>query len=277
MAKARHLRPAIPKVAHRESLSVICWQLRPPAEWFGVSVRVAGGVDPPSFGAAAACCRLGTANTVVYRRARGSSCSSRRSSRSTTDGQRLCGRGRRAADDRANAGVHLGDEPLRDGVIADFEMTEQMLRQFIRKAAGRARLRADVIVCVPSGITAVERTAVARAARAAGATHAYLIDEPMAAAIGAGLPVAEPRGAMVVDIGGGTTETAVTSLGSLAVVHSIKVGGYQMDDAIVRSIQRRERLLIGQEQAEALKIEIGSAGPPPSAKEQAPRSRAATS
>jgi len=149
--------------------------------------------------------------------------------------------------------------PLRDGVIADFEMTEQMLRQFIRKAAGRARFRADVIVCVPSGITPVERAAVVRAARAAGATHAYLIDEPMAAAIGAGLPVAEPRGAMVVDIGGGTTETAVTSLGSLTVVHSIKVGGYQMDDAIVRSIQRRERLLIGQEQAEALKIEIGSA------------------
>jgi rod shape-determining protein MreB and related proteins len=149
--------------------------------------------------------------------------------------------------------------PLRDGVIADFEMTEQMLRHFIRRASGGRRLRAEVMVCVPSGITQVERNAVTRAAQAAGATQAFLIEEPMAAAVGAGLPVAEPRGALVVDIGGGTTETAVTALGSLAVVHSIKVGGYQLDDAIVRSIQQQERLLVGQEQAEALKIQIGSA------------------
>jgi rod shape-determining protein MreB len=115
----------------------------------------------------------------------------------------------------------------------------------------------------------VERNAVTRATLAAGATHAFLIDEPMAAAIGAGLPVAEPVGALVVDIGGGTTETAVTALGSLAVVHSIKVGGYQMDDAIVRSIQQRERLLVGQEQAEALKIGIGSATAGAEAEEQA--------
>jgi rod shape-determining protein MreB len=149
--------------------------------------------------------------------------------------------------------------PLRDGVIADFEVTEQMLRHFIRKAGAKQRLQADVMVCVPSGITQVERNAVTRATLAAGASHAFLIEEPMAAAIGAGLPVAEPVGALVVDIGGGTTETAVTALGSLAVVHSLKVGGYQMDDAIVRAVQQRERLLIGQEQAEALKIEIGSA------------------
>jgi rod shape-determining protein MreB len=159
--------------------------------------------------------------------------------------------------------------PLRDGVIADFEVTEQMLRHFIRKAANNARSRADVMVCVPSGITQVERNAVTRAALAAGATNAFLIEEPMAAAIGAGLPVAEPVGALVVDIGGGTTETAVTALGGLAVVNSIKVGGYQMDDAIVRSIQHRERLLIGQEQAEALKIEIGSATANPEVKEHA--------
>jgi rod shape-determining protein MreB len=159
--------------------------------------------------------------------------------------------------------------PLRDGVIADFEVTEQMLRHFIRKAAGNARSHADVMVCVPSGITQVERNAVTRAALAAGAAHAFLIEEPMAAAIGAGLPVAEPVGALVVDIGGGTTETAVTALGSLAVVHSIKVGGYQMDDAIVRSIQQRERLLIGQEQAEALKLEVGSATPNARPEEQA--------
>jgi rod shape-determining protein MreB and related proteins len=149
--------------------------------------------------------------------------------------------------------------PLRDGVIADFAVTEQMLRHFVRKVSGRGRSRAEVMICVPSGVTQVERNAVTRAALAAGATRAFLIEEPMAAAIGAGLPVAEPVGSMVVDIGGGTTEIGVTALGSLAVVHSIRVGGYQMDDAIVRSIQQRERLLIGQEQAEALKIEIGSA------------------
>jgi rod shape-determining protein MreB len=149
--------------------------------------------------------------------------------------------------------------PLRDGVIADFSVTEQMLRHFIRKVGGGGRSRAEVMICVPSGVTQVERNAVTRAALAAGATHAFLIEEPMAAAIGAGLPVAEPVGAMVVDVGGGTTEIGVTALGSLAVVHSIRVGGYQMDDAVVRSVQHRERLLIGQEQAEALKIEIGSA------------------
>jgi rod shape-determining protein MreB len=203
---------------------------------------------------------LGTANTVVYRRGQGIvlfepsivAIDERTGSVYAVgaDARRMIGR----------TPAHISaTRPLRDGVIADFEMTEQMLRHFIRKAAGGTRLRADVMVCVPSGITQVERNAVTRAARGAGATHAFLIDEPMAAAIGAGLPVAEPRGALVVDIGGGTTETAVTALGSLAVVHSIKVGGYQMDDAIVRSIQQRERLLVGQEQAEALKIELGSA------------------
>jgi rod shape-determining protein MreB len=203
---------------------------------------------------------LGTANTVVYRRGHGIV---------------LFEPSIVAIDERTGSVYAVGAEarrmigrtpahisatrPLRDGVIADFEMTEEMLRHFIRRAAGGKRLRADVMVCVPSGITQVERNAVTRAARAAGAAHAYLIEEPMAAAVGAGLPVAEPRGALVVDIGGGTTETAITALGSLAVVHSIKVGGYQQDDAIVRSIQQQERLLIGQEQAEALKIEIGSA------------------
>jgi len=203
---------------------------------------------------------LGTANTVVYRRGQGivlfepSIVAIDERSGSVyavgAEARRMIGR----------TPAHISaTRPLRDGVIADFEMTEQMLRHFIRKAAGGVRSRADVMVCVPSGITQVERNAVTRAARAAGATHAFLIDEPMAAAVGAGLPVSEARGALVVDIGGGTTETAVTALGGLAVVHSIKVGGYQMDDAIVRSLQQHERLLIGQEQAEALKIEIGSA------------------
>ena len=202
---------------------------------------------------------LGTANTVVYRRG---------------EGIVLFEPSIVAIDERTGTVYAVGAEarrmigrtpahisatrPLRDGVIADFEATEQMLRHFVRKATGR-RFHADVMVCVPSAITQVERNAVMRAARAAGARQAFLIEEPMAAAVGAGLPVAQPIGSLVVDIGGGTTETAVTALGSLAVVHSVKVGGYQMDDAIVRSLQQRERLLVGQEQAEALKIEIGSA------------------
>ena len=203
---------------------------------------------------------LGTANTVVYRRGEGIVLfePSIVAIDNTTGRVHAVGGEARRMIGRTPAHISA-TRPLRDGVIADFEVTEEMLRHFIGKAAARGRFHADVMVCVPSGITQVERNAVIRAARGAGATHAYLIEEPMAAAIGAGLPVSEPRGALVVDIGGGTTETAVTALGSLAVVQSIKVGGYQMDDAIVRAIQLQERLLIGQEQAEALKIEIGSA------------------
>jgi rod shape-determining protein MreB len=203
---------------------------------------------------------LGTANTVVYQRGAGIVLfePSVVAIDERTGEVHAVGAEARRMIGRTPAHISA-TRPLRDGVIADFEVTEQMLRHFIRKAAHRARSRADVMVCVPSGITQVERNAVTRAALAAGASHAFLIEEPMAAAIGAGLPVAEPVGALVVDIGGGTTETAVTALGGLAVVNSIKVGGYQMDDAIVRSIQQRERLLVGQEQAEALKIEIGSA------------------
>jgi rod shape-determining protein MreB len=213
---------------------------------------------------------LGTANTVVYRRGEGIVLfePSVVAIDERTGDVHAVGADARRMIGRTPAHISA-TRPLRDGVIADFEVTEQMLRHFIRKTAGKARARADVMVCVPSGITQVERNAVTRAALAAGATHAFLIEEPMAAAIGAGLPVAEPVGALVVDIGGGTTETAVTALGSLAVVHSIKVGGYQMDDAIVRSIHQRERLLVGQEQAEVLKISIGSATAGAEAEEQA--------
>jgi rod shape-determining protein MreB len=146
-------------------------------------------------------------------------------------------------------------------VIADFEMTEQMLRHFIGRVIGGFRSRAEVIVCVPSGVTPVERSAVEEATLAAGAARAFLIEEPLAAAIGAGLPVAESVGSLVVDIGGGTSEMAVTALGGLVVAHSIRVGGYELDDAIVHALQAHDNLLIGQEQAEALKIEIGSAIP----------------
>jgi rod shape-determining protein MreB len=203
---------------------------------------------------------LGTANTVVFRRGEGIVLfePSVVAIDERTGEVHAVGAEARRMIGRTPAHISA-TRPLRDGVIADFEVTEQMLRHFIRKTTGKTRSRADVMVCVPSGITQVERNAVTRAVLGAGATHAFLIEEPMAAAIGAGLPVAEPVGSLVVDIGGGTTETAVTALGSLAVVHSIRVGGYQMDDAIVRSIHQRERLLVGQEQAEALKIAIGSA------------------
>jgi len=146
-------------------------------------------------------------------------------------------------------------------VIADFEVTEQMLRHFIRRVIGRLGRRADVMVCVPSGVTQVERNAVTDSALAAGASRAFLIEEPFAAAIGAGLPVAEATGSLVVDVGGGTTEMAVTALGGMVIAHSLRVGGYDLDEAIVRLVQNEEKLLIGQEQAEALKIEIGSAVP----------------
>jgi rod shape-determining protein MreB len=151
--------------------------------------------------------------------------------------------------------------PLRHGVISDFDITEQMLRHFIMKAIGKRRVRPRVVLCAPSGLTGVERDAVQDAALAAGAAEASLIEEAMAAAIGADLPVAEPVGSMVVDIGGGTTEVAITSLGGLVVAESVRVGGYEMDDAVVRHVKTEHRLLVGGEEAEAIKIAIGSAWP----------------
>jgi rod shape-determining protein MreB len=149
--------------------------------------------------------------------------------------------------------------PLRHGVIADFEITEQMLRHFITKAGGSRFAFARVVLCVPSGITDVERRAVDEATRAAGARAVYLIEEPMAAAIGANLPVADAIASMVIDIGGGTTEVAVIALGGMVVWESIRIGGYEMDDAIVDYVKNVHKLLIGQETAEAAKIAVGSA------------------
>ena len=149
--------------------------------------------------------------------------------------------------------------PLRQGVIADFDMTAEMLRYFIRRAGGGTFAFSHVVLCVPSGITKVERAAVEDATFEAGARRVSLIEEPMAAAIGAGLPVAEARGTMIVDIGGGTTEVAVLALGGIVVWESIRVGGYEMDDAIVRYVDEAQHLLIGPETAEAAKIACGSA------------------
>jgi len=153
--------------------------------------------------------------------------------------------------------------PLRDGVIADFEVAEEMIKHFIRKVHNRRSFtRPQVIICVPSGSTAVERRAIKESAEAAGARRVYLIEEPMAAAIGAGLPVTEPTGSMVVDIGGGTTEVAVLSLGGMVVARSIRVGGDKMDEAIISYIRRNFNLLVGESSAERIKKEIGSACPP---------------
>jgi rod shape-determining protein MreB len=144
-------------------------------------------------------------------------------------------------------------------VIADFDVTAQMLRYFIRRVGGGAMAFSRVVLCVPSGITKVERRAVEEATLAAGARRVSLIEEPMAAAIGAGLSVAEPQGSMIVDIGGGTTEVAVLALGGIVVWESIRVGGYEMDEALVRHLDTTQHLLIGSETAEAAKIACGSA------------------
>jgi rod shape-determining protein MreB len=149
--------------------------------------------------------------------------------------------------------------PLRHGVISDFETTEEMLRYFIRRVLGRGSGRTDVMLCIPSGLTQVERSAVVDAVLAAGASRAFLIEEALAAAIGAGLPVSDPVGSMVVDVGGGTSEMAVTSLGSMAVSSSLRVGGYDFDEAIARAVLEEDGLVIGLEQAEALKLAIGAA------------------
>jgi len=153
--------------------------------------------------------------------------------------------------------------PLRDGVIADFDIAEDMIKYFIRKVHNRRSFASPlVVVCVPSGSTAVERRAIQESAEAAGARRVFLIEEPMAAAIGAGLPVTEPTGSMVVDIGGGTTEVAVLSLGGIVYAQSVRVGGDKMNDAIIAYIRRTHNLLVGESSSERIKEEIGSACPP---------------
>ena len=205
---------------------------------------------------------LGTANTVVYRHGRGVVLfepSVVAVDERTGDVQAVGEQASRMIG-RTPAAIRA-TRPLRHGVIADFEVTEQMLRYFVRRA-GLGRLsNPRVIVCVPTGITEVERRAIEEAALAAGAKRAYLIEEAMAGAIGAGLPVAEPQGSLIVDIGGGTSEIAVIALGGMVVATSLRVGGYELDDAIVRYAQDAYKLLIGQQQAEQAKLALGSALP----------------
>ena len=203
---------------------------------------------------------LGTANTLVYVRGRGIVLSEpsvvaidQRSGEVHAVGveaKRMLGR---------TPGTISAIRPLKDGVIADFDVTEQMLRHFIQKVHQHRFAHPRVVVCVPSGVTGVEKRAVEEATLSAGAREAHLIEEPMAAAIGAGLPVSEPTGNMIVDVGGGTTEVAVISLGGIVVSQSLRVGGDEMDEAIINHTKREYKLLIGNQTAEEIKLEIGSA------------------
>lgn len=155
----------------------------------------------------------------------------------------------------------MAKRPMRDGVIADFQATEQMIRYFMHKAVGRSFITPDLIICVPSQISQVQRRAVLQASKQAGANKTYLIEEPLAAAIGAGVDIADPQGSMVIDIGGGTTDVAVIALGGLVVSESIKTAGDELDDAIAEYIRKHYQMMIGERTAEELKIRIGRALP----------------
>ncbi len=209
---------------------------------------------------------LGTANTLVYVKGKGivlsepSVVAVRKNAR---DRNRVLAVGR---DAKMMLGRTPGNivaiRPMKDGVIADFEITEAMLRHFIRKVHNRRSLiRPRIIICVPSGITPVEKRAVRESAESAGAREVYLIEEPMAAAIGAGLPITEPICNMVVDIGGGTTEVAVISLAGIVYSRSVRVGGDKMDEGILQYVKRNYNLLIGERTAEIVKTTIGNAFP----------------
>ena len=207
---------------------------------------------------------LGTANTLVYLKGKGivvsepsvvavqkDSVGQKKVLAVGTDAKNMLGR---------TPGSIVAIRPMKDGVIADFDITEEMLRYFIRKIHNRkALVRPRIVICVPSGITQVEKRAVKESAESAGAREVYLIEEPMAAAIGAGLPITEASGNMIVDIGGGTTEVAVISLAGIVYAKSVRVGGDKMDEAIAQHLKRKYNLLIGERTSEEIKIQIGSA------------------
>jgi rod shape-determining protein MreB len=205
---------------------------------------------------------LGTANTLVYVRGRGIVISEPSVVAIDTGTGEVHAVGAEAKQMLGRTPSTINAmRPLKDGVIADFEITEAMLRYFIKRANHSRFTHPRVVVCVPSGVTGVEKRAVEEACLGAGAREAYLIEEPMAAAIGSGLPVSEPTGSLIVDIGGGTTEVAVISLGDIVVSQSVRVGGDEMDEAIMNYCKREHQLLIGHQTAEDIKHEAGSAQP----------------
>ncbi len=203
---------------------------------------------------------LGTANTLVHVGGRGVILREPSVVAINKDNGEVMAVGEEAKRMLGRTPSHIvATRPLKDGVIADFEQTERMLQYFISKVSNRFLLRRTVVVGIPSGVTEVERRAVIEASRNAGATQAYVIEEPMAAAFGAGLPVDEPSGSMIVDIGGGTTEVAVISLGGIVHSRSIRIAGDELDEAISSYVRRAYNLYIGDRTAEMTKIEIGSA------------------
>ncbi len=206
---------------------------------------------------------LGTANSLVYLAGTGIVLNEPTVVAISTDDNKVLAVGNEAKEMLGRTpGNIVASRPLRDGVIADYVITEAMLRYFIDKICGNSRIfKPEVMICVPAGVTSVERRAVLDATLSAGAKTAFLIDEPLAAAIGAQIPIANPSGNMIVDIGGGTTEGAVICLGGVVVHNSARVGGNKIDEAIQTSVRKKFGLIIGENQAEEIKIKIGSAMP----------------
>lgn len=204
---------------------------------------------------------LGTANVLIYVKGKGIVCSEPSVVAINNDTKEILAVGSEAKSMLGKTPANIvAIRPMKDGVIANFEVTEKMLRYFITKVHNRKSLvRPRIVICVPSGVNQVEKRAVKDSAIQAGAREVYLIEEPMAAAIGAGLPIQDPFGNMVVDIGGGTTEVAVISLSGIVYANSVRVGGDEMDEAVVNYIKRKYNLLIGTSTSEQIKIKIGSA------------------
>jgi len=206
---------------------------------------------------------LGTANTLVYVKSQGIVLEEPSIGAIEKSKKKILAVGREAKRMVGRTpGNIVAIRPLKDGVIADFDTTEKMLRYFVQKVHKNvAFARPRIVICVPSGITPVEKKAVLEATEQAGARSAYIIEEPLAAAIGAGLPIDEPTGSMVVDVGGGTSEVAVISLGGIVVSQSLRIGGDEMDEAIIYYLKKEHNLLLGERTAEKVKMEIGSAFP----------------